>query len=65
MISRTLEESNHKMPIHITSASANPVLDTPTQEFLDRFPGPARSVEELRERMVDIDADPPIPPQPG
>ncbi|WP_377297691.1 alpha/beta hydrolase fold domain-containing protein [Rhizobium sp. SGZ-381] len=46
------------MPIYVTSASANPVLDTLTQEFLDRFPGPAKSLEELRERMVDSDAEP-------
>ncbi|MBX4887641.1 alpha/beta hydrolase fold domain-containing protein [Rhizobium bangladeshense] len=41
------------MPVHITPASANPVLDTLTQEFLDRFPGPPRSIEELRERTFD------------
>jgi acetyl esterase len=46
------------MPIYVTSASANPVLDTLTQEFLDRFPGPAKSLEEWRDRMVDSDARP-------
>lgn len=44
------------MPIHITPASANPVLDTLTQEFLDRFPGPARTLAELGERTFDPQA---------
>ncbi len=44
------------MPVHITPASANPVLDTLTQEFLDRFPGPTRNIEELRERTSETDA---------
>ncbi|MFK0332815.1 alpha/beta hydrolase fold domain-containing protein [Rhizobium sp. NPDC090275] len=44
------------MPVHITPASANPVLETLTQEFLDRFQGPARSIKELRERMSATDA---------
>lgn len=56
MISRALNESKQKMPVHITPASANPVLDTLTQEFLDRFPGPARSIEELRERTSETNA---------
>ncbi|WP_337270428.1 alpha/beta hydrolase [Oryzifoliimicrobium ureilyticus] len=46
------------MPVHITPASANPVLDTLTQEFLDRFPGPATSMEEMRQRMLDTSAPP-------
>ncbi len=73
MISSRTNRKASDMPIHVTPASANPVLDTLTQEFLDRFSGPAGSIEELRRRTsvadipegatvqaIDIDLD--VPP---
>ncbi|WP_051320962.1 alpha/beta hydrolase fold domain-containing protein [Rhizobium mesoamericanum] len=49
------------MTLHITSASSNPVLDTLTQEFLDRYSGPAKSINELRGRLHDVQEDCDIP----
>ncbi|MBW9064723.1 alpha/beta hydrolase [Rhizobium herbae] len=45
------------MALHITSASSNPVLDTLTQEFLDRYSGPAKDIDELRGRFHDLQED--------